>query len=697
MRIIFSRKGFDSSSGGKPSPIRGGCPISLPIPASRNSRTTYGDLGLGELVHGVTKGKYGPKDLCHADPYFANGQCAFGQTGSAQGHLTKRGVGCGDVFLFFGLFTEEDSAERHHRIFGYMVVDDVIPLGSNPNSRDAPSFAPDHPHFIGARDRNNTIYIGPGTTCTAASPKLRLTQAEGPLGTWAVPEWLAEHGLTYHHKDWRWPAPGTLLSVARGQEFICDIGDDPVPRAWVDDILAEIGGDRPAMPADDEVIIAMLRQPRRDDPTEQRNDPFWEFGSFGITGCHGSNLLNPKKAHELEGKRIAFAQGGPGGIKLVYVTPPVSVKYHAGRVELNWSPADMPLTYESAPTLIDNMGYTDFPALLDEIGDVARTTPVGQFGSKFRSRRKPLPMPLGRQILAAFLSANVDGRECARQYTDCLPYLPPRIDVDRTKTYRTLSHLAGGFALPMRPTRRCRGRDQEGTVPHQRIWSPYRPTVAFIGTVAVGLAIIEMSEHVTLRYVDGTYVRETQLTARRGRYDYPHSWTTTRDLPSGRMRIVAYSPYGSVTWSKQWDETKPESLRGQVKPIVEAVEQAAVDLVPMIAEAERQAEIRHQEWLAQQERWRREEDRRSVEKSIAESTSELRQVIEQWADTMRIERFLAGVEQRAELLPQSDKLDVLERLALAREFLGSQDPLDFFKRWKTPDERYIPQYSGAGS
>lgn len=455
MHIIFSRKGFDSSSGGKPSPIREGCPISLPIPATRNSRTTYGDLGLGELVHEVTKGKYGPDDLCHADPYFAAGQCAFGQTGSAQGHLAKNDIGRGDVFLFFGLFTEEDTEERHHRIFGYMVVDEVISLGANPDSRDAPSFAPDHPHFIGVRDRNNTIYLGPGTTCATASPKLRLTQADGPLGTWAVPEWLGKYGLTYHDKDWRWPVLGTLLSVARGQEFICDIGDDPAPRAWLDEILAEISGDGPAMSADDEVIIAMLRQPRRDDPTEQRNDPFWEFGSFGITGCHGRNLLNPKKAHELEGKRIAFAQGSPGGMKLVYVTPPVAVKYHSDRVELNWSPADMPLTYKSAPTLIDSLGYSDFPALFDEVGNVARTTPVGQFSSKFRSRRIPLPTALSRQILAAFHTADIDGRERAIRYIDCLPYPPPWIDADRRKTYRELTHFAGGIAQPMKRKRKC--------------------------------------------------------------------------------------------------------------------------------------------------------------------------------------------------------------------------------------------------
>lgn len=33
----------------------------------------------------------------------------------------------------------------------------------------------------------------------------------------------------------------------------------------------------------------------------------------------------------------------------------------------------------------------------------------------------------------------------------------------------------------------------------------------------------------------------------------------------------------------------------------------------------------------------------------------------------------------------------------AREFLGTQDPLDFFLAWKTPVERYQPQYEGLGA
>ena len=65
---------------------------------------------------------------------------------------------------------------------------------------------------------------------------------------------------------------------------------------------------------DDIIRIVMLRRPRKDGK-EMRSDPFWEFGSFGITGCHANNIMHPKRCKELEGTRLAFAQGGPDASK----------------------------------------------------------------------------------------------------------------------------------------------------------------------------------------------------------------------------------------------------------------------------------------------------------------------------------------------------------------------------------------------
>lgn len=229
---------------------------------------------------------------------------------------------------------------------------------------------------------------------------------------------------------------------------------------------------------------------------------------------------------------------------------------------------------------------------------------------------------------------------------------------------------------------------------HRGLWSPHRPTLVYVGSVAIGLAIVEMSEEVRLRYVGGRYIRDSDYVPPKPYLRHlDHTWTTTRELPSGRLRLVAYSPYYRVDWSSDWQETKTTSLRSAVKSIVKSVADAAVDLVAKLEEADRTAEIARQERLVAEEKRRREEDRRRVEQSFRDSREHLGQVIQQWSNVMNVERFLAGVEQRAAELPGVDKAPVLERLRLAREFLGTQDPLDFFLSWKTPSELYPPRYA----
>lgn len=224
-----------------------------------------------------------------------------------------------------------------------------------------------------------------------------------------------------------------------------------------------------------------------------------------------------------------------------------------------------------------------------------------------------------------------------------------------------------------------------------RLWSPARPTVVYIGTVAIGLAIVEMSETTLLRYVDGAYIRDSDYVPPRGRYP-DHSWTTTRDIPSGRMRLFAYSPYRRVNWCKHWQDTGTSTVRGAVRMIVEEIEALAPELVAQLEEAERQAEIRRLEWIAEEERRKRVDDRRKIEQSMIDSQSALRDVIEHWSKVVTIERFFAGVEDRSKELPAEEQAGVSERLALAREFLGNQDPLEFFRSWQTPSERYMPRY-----
>lgn len=57
---------------------------------------------------------------------------------------------------------------------------------------------------------------------------------------------------------------------------------------------------------------------------------------------------------------------------------------------------------------------------------------------------------------------------------------------------------------------------------------------------------------------------------------------------------------------------------------------------------------------------------------------------------MNIERFFQSIHNRGIDLPDAERNALLERLKLAREFVGTQNPLDLFSAWKTPLERYRP-------
>ena len=129
MKIILSRKGFDSANGGVASPLfDDGTAVSLPIPAgwgcpARFDRvsapgTTY-DGDLGTLVEQLTRGRVPARARCHLDPdlhvvamdHDGAWQAAFGQVGAAQRHLEHEAVGAGDLFLFFGWFRKVEQID----------------------------------------------------------------------------------------------------------------------------------------------------------------------------------------------------------------------------------------------------------------------------------------------------------------------------------------------------------------------------------------------------------------------------------------------------------------------------------------------------------------------------------------------------------------------------------------------------------
>lgn len=84
---------------------------------------------------------------------------------------------------------------------------------------------------------------------------------------------------------------------------------------------------------------------------------------------------------------------------------------------------------------------------------------------------------------------------------------------------------------------------------YDRLWSPYRPTVVYVDSMVFGLAIVDMTESVVMRCVNGKYIRESDHVPPKSKRYCDHTWTSNRDFPSGRLRLVAYSSYRSVSWS----------------------------------------------------------------------------------------------------------------------------------------------------
>ncbi len=185
------------------------------------------------------------------------------------------------------------------------------------------------------------------------------------------------------------------------------------------------------------LFIVMLRRPRKNDA---RADPFWEFGSFGCTGCHGKNLLHPKKCKISEGDRLAFIQGGHLGSRLLLVTPPIKRIDYEGRVELRWDSAKKPFRYASAlPLFVRSGKHRLFPRLSKSLMNINRSTVDAKFASRFRARTSPLEPNLEVEIETAFNTTvnNTKKSDCIVRYEEALPWCDcPASPDERRRDYQ---------------------------------------------------------------------------------------------------------------------------------------------------------------------------------------------------------------------------------------------------------------------
>lgn len=265
MRVILSRKGFDSSCGCMPSPIMpDGTLLSLPIPSNDDisySCITWQGKSYLEIIH-----KLNPKTAithahhCHLDPDLRTEvyhrkegwMPAFGQTGTSLTELHENGVGVGDLFLFFGWFKETEykngkltfkpKARDLHVIYGYMQIGNIVK-----SFKDVPEWMLYHPHtgkkydILWARGLNAIFTPSPNLSFNKSlhgaglfkfDKRYVLTKDGYSRSRWEFPEPMKGTPITHNPRGWK---DDYFQSATRGQEFIMECSE-PV-MSWVNHLF----------------------------------------------------------------------------------------------------------------------------------------------------------------------------------------------------------------------------------------------------------------------------------------------------------------------------------------------------------------------------------------------------------------------------------------------------------------------------
>lgn len=267
MKIILSRKGFDSASGGCPSFIIGDKLISLPIP-DEHTNLGYNNVqicgyNLGKIFE---KSKIKPKlngteiMTCHLDPDIESG--LFGQCSAAAQHLINNNVKVGDLLLFFGWFREFDIKTHKfctqdkmgkHCIYAYFKIGRILDLNNSQDmEEEALQLTKTHPHIAYKSteyEKTNLLFVADtklledsdirGCGRLKFSESTTLTKANENKSIWQLPECFMNVNVTYHTNKKRWVELNEefcqLKSVYRGQEFV--ISENKNVEQWAIELI----------------------------------------------------------------------------------------------------------------------------------------------------------------------------------------------------------------------------------------------------------------------------------------------------------------------------------------------------------------------------------------------------------------------------------------------------------------------------
>ncbi|UVA79402.1 hypothetical protein [Pandoraea commovens] len=219
---------------------------------------------------------------------------------------------------------------------------------------------------------------------------------------------------------------------------------------------------------------------------------------------------------------------------------------------------------------------------------------------------------------------------------------------------------------------------------YENLWVPRRCTVVYVGTLAIGLSILEMTEAAEAKYVNGTFIRLDALRENPThikQFSRHSEWVTTIDYPTGRICIHAYCPYQTANWSRHWREEKSASLLGRIPAIVQEIEDSSAEIARLVAEGNRRQEEESRQFDENWARWEREAANKRAAEAAECSRNALLGIIGAWDEARRVQVFFAEVERQLSTLSPESRETIAKQLERARELVGSTDALALFSTW----------------
>lgn len=250
-----------------------------------------------------------------------------------------------------------------------------------------------------------------------------------------------------------------------------------------------------------------------------------------------------------------------------------------------------------------------------------------------------------------------------------------------------VAHHSERFARPEIDEREDVGRKSKNA--HASRWAPSEPTVAYVNDIAIGLTFVEMTEERVMRRVGGRWMADADYKPPKSSlYVTDSTWTAKMEKPSGRLRLVAYSPYRVLQWSRSWQEAGKGQLREKFASIAESLSGIADDLRTRLAVAREEERRRQEQLRLEHEKWQRDFDRSRALEAKKASLQQLEGLIAGWAKANAADQFFSDLKRKATELPEAQRDCTVRRIEVAATLVGERDALAIFQSWLSPDQRF---------